>query len=108
MIVVHFFLRKTKDRTWLMADSSATETLEPAFGQPVAMFAVEPSARRRSSWIRRAKASLEPLYPGARMDVLLPTDARPAKTQVFDIAITPAAGDAAPEGLMTKLKGLIK
>lgn len=91
-----------------MADSSATEALEPAFGSPVALFAVEPSARRKSSWIRRAKAALEPLYPGARMDVLLPSDARSTKTQVFDIAITPPAAGVAPKGLMSKLKGLMK
>lgn len=109
MIVVHFFLRTTRGKTYLMADSSSTEGLEPAFGSPVVMFEVSFETQRRSSWVRRAKDALRPLYPGAKLTTALPSNARKVKTQVFDIIVTTAAGQTdKPRTIMSKLKGLIK
>lgn len=110
MIVVHFFLRKMRGATWLMADSSATPGLDPAFGRPVQLFKTDDVPE--SEWAGRAVDMLKPVYRGYELAVARPSnDDRESPVQVFDVLVKPAE---APHGgpvaglarrLIRKLKG---
>lgn len=107
MIVVHFFLREIRHRTYVMADSSATEGTDPAYHHPEAMFEVEPG-ETRTSWIARAERLVAIRYPKARLRVLKPSAARPTATQVFDIAVEVDKPPEKPMGILGRIKEIMK
>ena len=107
MIVVHFFTRTTRGKTYVMADSSATDGTDPAFSSPVAMFEAEPG-ETRARWISRAKKLIAIKYPKARLRVLRPSASRPTPTQIFDIAVEVDKPPEKPMGLIGRIKEIMK
>ena len=107
MIIVHFFKRTVRGREYIMADSSSTEGVDPAYSSPVAMFEIEPG-ETRASWIARARKLVAVRYPHSRLRVLKPSASRPTPTQVFDIAVEVDKPPEKPMGILGRIKEIMK
>lgn len=83
MILVHVFKREIKHKTYLMADSSASEGYEPLFATPELLFEVN-GDERTDDLARRVRESLMSRYRTLEfVDVLKPKGR--GRTQVFDL-----------------------
>lgn len=84
MILVHFFLRKIKNKYYLMADSAATVDSQPLWDTPEVMFEVDPS-EDKVSWIKRAITRVTGAFPNLTFVKTFKPRKRKGSVQVFDI-----------------------
>ena len=86
MILVHFFTRVIKRKTYLLADSSATVGTSPLWDTPEILFEVDPT-EDRVNWIPRAVKKITDAHPNLDIEskkVFKPRK-RKGSAQMFDI-----------------------
>lgn len=84
MILVHFFLREIKHKTYLMADSSAEPGTDPLWDTPEVMFEVDPS-QDRVQWIPRVTQRVISSFPELEFVKVFKPRKRKNSVQMFDI-----------------------
>lgn len=99
MILVHFFLRTVKQKTYLMADSSAAKGCEPLWDTPEVMFEVNPEDDR-VTWINRAAQRITGVFPDLKFVKTFKPRKRKGSLQVFDMTFKKKEE---PKGVLRKL-----
>lgn len=95
MIVVHFFTRRIRRKTYLMADSSASEGAEPLWSTADVVCEVG-EADAPESWIPRAKARILDAHPELEHLRTLTAVRRPGAAQAFDMVFNVRDGGTPP------------
>lgn len=99
-ILVHFFLRVLKKKTYLMADSAAEPGEQPLWDTPEAMFEVDPETDR-VEWIERAVNCVTSRAPGLELIKVFKPRKRKGSLQVFDMTFK--QGGPEKKGVLEKL-----
>lgn len=99
MILVHFFLRTVKQKTYLMADSSAAKGCDPLWDTPEVMFEVDPE-EDRVAWINRAVQRVTGVFPDLEFVKTFKPRKRKGSLQMFDITFKKKEE---PKGVLRKL-----